>query len=67
MQDTGSTNDAKRTVQGNQSVSQVVSTVALFVSLHVAKVADVTHFAVGTTMGLLMWVVVRSSSGAALS
>ena len=67
MANAGSANDGELTVQHDLVILKLVVSVAILASNDVAEIADVTDLRVGTTMGLVVRVVVGAGGLAALN
>ena len=67
MANVGSANDGELTVQHDLVILKLVVSVAILASNDVAEIADVTDLRVGTTMGLVVRVVVGAGGLAALN
>ena len=67
MANEGSANDGELTVQHDLVILKLVVSVAILASNDVAEIADMTDLGVGTTMGLVVRVVVGAGGLAALN
>ena len=67
MANAGSANDGELTVQHDLVILKLVVSVAILASNDVAEIADMTDLRVGTTMGLVVRVVVGAGGLAALN
>ena len=67
MANAGSANDGELTVQHDLVILKLVVSVAILASNDVAEIADMTDLRVGTSMGLVVRVVVGAGGLAALN
>ena len=67
MANAGSPNDGELTVQHDLVILKLVVSVAILASNDVAEIADMTDLRVGTTMGLVVRIVVGAGGLAAFN